>query len=235
MPTNSWWWLGVRSQTFVIGFNRSWWCVLYLSCCIRILANFLQSATSGDSVLFVFSQRGNYSVTQSSFDHPCQKSIGGFDSGLCVGIMFLVFVDLHKPILLTIRIPVSAQAIPHIDEYTVNSSQPIWFYSDFHCKSGMVFAINPGNSFPDFQQLAMGAVDASTTKTTVTATSTVVVPGRGTATSTLVSLSLVPTATAATSSNPNGAGWVKHRADIVTAMSVGIGLQFTTLYYPLWW
>jgi len=172
------------------------------------------SADKGDSVLFVFSQEGNYSVMQSSFDRPCQKTSRGFDSGL---------------------IPVSSQSSPRTAEYAVNSSDPVWFCSRNYCKSGMVFAINPSNSFTNFQQIAMGLADASTSSTTVTATSTVVVPGSGTATSTLVTLSLVPTATADTSSNSNGAGRVKHRTDIVTAMSIGIGLQLTALYYPWWW
>lgn len=38
------------------------------------------TASVGDSILFLF-ESGNHSVTQSTFDNPCERLSGGFDSG----------------------------------------------------------------------------------------------------------------------------------------------------------
>ena len=45
------------------------------------------TANVGDMVMFVFMQK-NHTATQSSFENPCQRETGGFDSGLCVTSVF---------------------------------------------------------------------------------------------------------------------------------------------------
>jgi len=88
------------------------------------------TAQPGDRVTFEFHVK-NHTVTQSSFDSPCQKLSSsstsgqlGFDSGF---------------------MPVSANATTFPTyTITVNDSAPIWAYCQQvnHCSQGMVFSVN---------------------------------------------------------------------------------------------
>ncbi|KAJ7055588.1 Cupredoxin, partial [Mycena amicta] len=82
------------------------------------------SANLGDTILFVFG--GDFhSVSQGSFDTPCQRLDGGFDSGFRG------------------RGPNFADPTPIWSITITNASEPIWFFCmagipTSHCESGMV-------------------------------------------------------------------------------------------------
>jgi hypothetical protein len=56
--------------------------------------------------------------------------------------------------------PTSGAAIPPTFNYTVADNKPVWFFcaTGAHCKSGMVFAVNPtaSETFAAFQANAKG-------------------------------------------------------------------------------
>ncbi|KFX94960.1 hypothetical protein O988_06067 [Pseudogymnoascus sp. VKM F-3808] len=96
-------------------------------------------ASIGDTVRFNFLGR-NHSVTQSDLASPCTYS-GGFDTGL----------NQFNPLNTSGKFLV---------DYQVSVSKPLWFYCKqvgppSHCGKGMVFAINPGDNFPEFQRNAV--------------------------------------------------------------------------------
>ncbi|KAJ7642926.1 Cupredoxin, partial [Mycena rosella] len=102
------------------------------------------TAPNGTVVTFQFTGiPGNHSVTQSSFDAPCQPLKGGFDSGW-------------------ILIEAGTTAPPQWSINITNDQTPIWFFCKQlipspHCTAGMVGVINvkPGaNSFSAFQSAA---------------------------------------------------------------------------------
>ncbi|CUS12395.1 unnamed protein product [Tuber aestivum] len=101
-------------------------------------------ANPGDVVFFDFLER-NHTVTQSTFDDPCVPNPSGVKSGF-------------RP---------NPQNIPgkEIFNFTVPDEKPKWFYcaQGTHCKSGMVFAINPGAKFPEFVAKAKGGANATAT------------------------------------------------------------------------
>lgn len=94
------------------------------------------TAAMGDKVEFQFWGL-NHSVTQASFDKPCEPLAGGFFSGF---------------------FPLQAGATDRPSfTITVNSTSPIWFYCGqtvlSHCQAGMVGAINApstGNTLSSF-------------------------------------------------------------------------------------
>ncbi|KAG8941328.1 hypothetical protein FRC04_004608 [Tulasnella sp. 424] len=95
-------------------------------------------AKVGDHVKFHF-QFKNHTVTQSSFDYPCEPLKGGFDSGFMP-----VAMDAKKSLTFTIE---------------VKNEDPIWVHCEQvgHCPSGMVFAVNApkkGNTFKKFLKMA---------------------------------------------------------------------------------
>ncbi|KAG8819695.1 hypothetical protein FRC18_011948 [Serendipita sp. 400] len=91
----------------------------------------IQNVVKGDTVTFHFIE-GTHTVTQSSLTAPCTAANGGFDSGI---------VDDGKTFKLDIK-----------------NSDPIWIFcaSRGHCPAGMVFAVNPGDKFSQFQNSASG-------------------------------------------------------------------------------
>ncbi|KAF9653853.1 hypothetical protein BDM02DRAFT_1091735 [Thelephora ganbajun] len=98
------------------------------------------NAQPGDSVFFTFKQK-NHTVTQSTFDSPCQRAVGGFDSGF---------------------LPVSAENVDGpfpVARLIVRDTQPNWAYCHQanHCQQGMVFAVNPGDKFAAFKAKAMAS------------------------------------------------------------------------------
>ncbi|EPT04198.1 hypothetical protein FOMPIDRAFT_1113904 [Fomitopsis schrenkii] len=123
------------------------------------------SASAGDQITFHFEQ-ANHTASQSSFNDPCHKINGGFDSGF-------MFVPSNQ----TGNFPTYT--------ITVNDTKPIWVYCrqgddtpKSHCGNGMVFAVNPGangtsNSFANYlnNALAEGAAFKSSASASATSTS----------------------------------------------------------------
>lgn len=108
-----------------------------------ILGYFPESivAAQGDVVQFVFMQK-NHTVTQSTFEKPCNKKEGGLDSGF-----------MPNP-----------EGKPGVTwNMTVDTTEPLWFYckqrTGVHCGVGMVFSINPkqdsDKTMAAFKQLAI--------------------------------------------------------------------------------
>ncbi|ETW87309.1 hypothetical protein HETIRDRAFT_239588, partial [Heterobasidion irregulare TC 32-1] len=101
------------------------------------------SASPRDTIVFEFHQK-NHTATQSTFDAPCKKMDGGFDSAF------------------DFAVAANASSFPTFN-VTVNDTAPIWVYcrqtnpAD-HCGAGMVFAVNSVESsqrnFAAFQALA---------------------------------------------------------------------------------
>ncbi|KAF9003040.1 Cupredoxin [Cyathus striatus] len=119
------------------------------------------TANAGDIINFIFHPK-NHTVTQSSFNTPCNKLDGGFDTD------FNQFVADESGDL-----PVRNFTVPQ-------SSGPLWFYCKQrvgnHCGTGMVFAINAPadpdpHSFTAFQNLAI-AINGTNTTSSSTASST---------------------------------------------------------------
>ncbi|ESK95404.1 extracellular serine-rich protein [Moniliophthora roreri MCA 2997] len=94
------------------------------------------TAQVGDVVRFNFSgSPGNHSITQSTFQNPCQPMPGGFDSGW-------VFIPENG-------LPPDSDPIWNLT--ITNTSAPIWFFCKQlvpmpHCTTGMVGAINAPTS-----------------------------------------------------------------------------------------
>ncbi|KAK1220422.1 hypothetical protein PQX77_016803 [Marasmius sp. AFHP31] len=92
------------------------------------------TAQAGDTVTFEFRQK-NHTVTQSSFEQPCQALSAGGQAGFDSGFMAV------------------ADSATNFPTYTiqVNDTKPIWAYcrQGTHCASGMVFSINAVESGPN--------------------------------------------------------------------------------------
>jgi len=103
----------------------------------------LTGAASADIVVFTF-KGGSHTVTQSTFADPCNPLTGGVDSN---------------------AMPYSGTGTPPTFNYTVNGTGPAWFYckTGTHCKSGMVFAVNPTaeKTYDAFKANAMGTGTSS--------------------------------------------------------------------------
>ncbi|KAK0627416.1 Cupredoxin [Immersiella caudata] len=102
-------------------------------------------AVPGDTITYNYFAR-NHSVTQSSFDKPCQPLVGG---GFFSGFVPTESPDIASRTTFTI---------------TVNDTRPIWVYcsqtNGNHCQSGMLHAVNAptqGNTFSAFKDLAAKA------------------------------------------------------------------------------
>lgn len=82
-------------------------------------------ANAGDTLLFNFMSQ-NHSVTQASFDAPCQPLAGGMDSG------FMPNQDNSI-------VPAPQVAMQ------LTTTEPLWMYcaQGDHCSTGMVLSINP--------------------------------------------------------------------------------------------
>jgi plastocyanin len=115
------------------------------------------NANKGDVINFIFQQK-NHTITQSSLANPCVPLATGFDSGF-------------KPV------PENQTGDFPIASLTVTGSTPIWAYcrQGTHCKSGMVFAVNPGEDLATFKANA-AASGSSSPPTVSSATTSVPVP-----------------------------------------------------------
>ena len=154
-----------------------------------------QNAQPGDTVFFTFKQK-NHTVTQSTFASPCQRTVGGFDSGLSV---FLC--DVKRPLTdKASSVPVSADntggPFPGA-QFLVRDAKPVWVYcrQANHCQQGMVFAVNPGDQFAAYKANAM----ANSNSTPPAVSSTPSPPP--TSTSTPVVVNPPPTSTPTTGSD----------------------------------
>ncbi|KAG9256655.1 uncharacterized protein F5Z01DRAFT_671902 [Emericellopsis atlantica] len=85
----------------------------------------LPNVPVGDMIIFEYLAQ-NHTVTQSTFDLPCDPLAGGLDTG-------------HQPNPDNSIVPAPQVAMQ------VTTSDPLWFYckTGKHCSSGMVFSINP--------------------------------------------------------------------------------------------
>ncbi|KAH8153447.1 uncharacterized protein LAJ45_02260 [Morchella importuna] len=99
-------------------------------------------AKPGDKILFDF-KAANHTVTQSSFEQPCQALDGGFKSGVRMNPTDITGLSTFQ-----------------ID---VKDDKPIWVYCGVgtHCQKGMVFAVNAGNKLSDFQTAAKNSAPRS--------------------------------------------------------------------------
>ncbi|KAG8859818.1 hypothetical protein FRC20_011780, partial [Serendipita sp. 405] len=97
----------------------------------------LENVAAGDTVTFMVAG-GSHTATQSTLENPCDPAPGGFDSEQMT----------------------SGQTF----QITVNDTNPIWVYCETtgHCRSGMVFAVNPGTQLAQFQAAATGDTAPST-------------------------------------------------------------------------
>ena len=100
-------------------------------------------AAVGDLIVFQFLTL-NHTVTQSSFENPC-VSQDGFDSG------FRFFNPTNQTGVINQRLT-----------FLVRESDPMWFFCRqtvprSHCNSGMVFAVNAGDLWTEFQSNAEGS------------------------------------------------------------------------------
>ena len=115
------------------------------------------NADVGDLVRFWF-ESGNHTLTESTFMDPCSAR-GAFDTNF-----------FHAPI----------QALGRTDiTVLVDTDNPRWFFcrqntSESHCRSGMVFALNPGPFWFDF--VARARHNGSTMDGSATVGSTVAKP-----------------------------------------------------------
>ena len=82
------------------------------------------TAPVGDMIQFDFLQK-NHTLTQSTFETPCKKMVGGMDTG------FVPNANGISP--------------PPMAMFQVMTDKPQWFYcrQKGHCGKGMVFSINP--------------------------------------------------------------------------------------------
>ena len=119
------------------------------------------TAAAGDNIIFQFGS-GTHTVTQSTFENPCEVGGAGLNSGT---------FSAQNPTW-TLR---------------VNDTNPIWMHCAIgnHCSSGMVFAVNPSASgeqtFAAFQARAQGNT-ASTPSGTATTPASATGTSAGTAT-----------------------------------------------------
>ncbi|KAJ7093303.1 hypothetical protein B0H15DRAFT_1020736 [Mycena belliarum] len=117
-------------------------------------------APNGTVILFQFSTNlGNHSIIQSTYNNPCTAKEGGFDSGVIVGGQL------------------SGGHFPTWSYNVTNDQNPIWFFYESKCTTGMVGGINlqtAKNTLSDFQTKAQGFSTALPTanRTTVVASST---------------------------------------------------------------
>ncbi|KAF6764219.1 hypothetical protein DFP72DRAFT_416864 [Ephemerocybe angulata] len=117
------------------------------------------AAAKGDVIIFSFYPK-NHTVSRSTFDKPCQtKGDDKKDDSSYV--------------------PVSSASTPTVWTWTVDGTDPAWFYCAQtspvnHCQQGMVFAVNPNekNTFAAFQAAAKSAGTATSTSTAPSGSST---------------------------------------------------------------
>ncbi|KAK9356083.1 Cupredoxin [Lipomyces doorenjongii] len=190
------------------------------------------TASVGDYVQFTF-LTGTHGVAQASYDSPCtpysDSTEGAGKNGIYSGL--IAPYTNYSPTY-TIRI---------------NSTDPIWFYCPeaYHCQSGMVGAINPGNgqSVSDFTNLAaqqshnsapavvlgnttIGAIgDVPTSPSNVSVTSVASTSTSVAASASIITISATSSSAAAASSSVSAANVnVASGAILITALAAGLRL-----------
>lgn len=169
-------------------------------------------AAVGDVINFVF-RVAAHSVTQSTFDTPCTRLEGGFDSELIPNMQNLDGPDFTR-------------------QFTVEAAdKPLWFYckqrNANHCGQGMVFGINPGDKMDQFianakkQNGALVTVPvAAPTPTATPADAAVVVVPAPVATYTV---------TVSGGFNPDGSNDLKYDPPFLDGVQKGSKIQFDFL------
>lgn len=99
------------------------------------------TAKAGDVIQFQFMSK-NHTITQSTFDKPCEAKADGVNSGFQF-------------------IPTETTVFPQWSITITNDTAPLWFYcaQGPHCQRGMVFAINPSaeKTFEKFKETALAS------------------------------------------------------------------------------
>ncbi|KAK7682631.1 hypothetical protein QCA50_014431 [Cerrena zonata] len=156
---------------------------------------------AGDTITFTYAlpeyiknpSVTQHSATQSTFENPCSKMDGGFDTG----IQSTGSVNSNTG---------------NSYDLTVNDTNPLWFFSaaNSDCKSGMVLAVNPPISGDQtaaaFQEKAKSSSGTSTSSSPSSSSTSVSAQNSVTGTGTASSSSAASTATeSANTGNNNGA------------------------------
>ncbi|KAK7555799.1 hypothetical protein IWX46DRAFT_588130, partial [Phyllosticta citricarpa] len=119
------------------------------------------TAAPGDVVQFNFLQL-NHTITQSTFENPCAKARGGFDSGFVVnqdgrpGLQFSVRVNDTNPICKL----GSSCSFSIAGDLLIGLDGCVGAYcaQETHCGKGMVFAINAPQSGTTFNSFKASAI-----------------------------------------------------------------------------
>ncbi|KAK0470413.1 uncharacterized protein EV420DRAFT_1256763 [Desarmillaria tabescens] len=169
------------------------------------------SASIGDTVTFEFHPK-NHTVTQSSFQHPCQPLAETSTSGQ------IGFSSGFRPVA------ANATDFPTF-QIRINDTAPIWGYcgQTNHCGSGMVFSINAvetgPNNFAAFKELAIRTNGTRAGNSSGSATS-----GSGSASST--GSSSAPSTSASSSDSGSGSNGA-----LSISVDAGLGAMFSALVY----
>ncbi|KAK3315487.1 hypothetical protein B0H66DRAFT_345302 [Apodospora peruviana] len=173
--------------------------------------NSLTGVAAGDLVQFQF-KAGNHTVTQSTFDKPCEpismnSNITGFHSGF-------------QPVA-------ASAAMGMIPTYTimVNNTNPIWIYcaKEMHCEKGMVMVINENPTANSSRTLAAYKAAANSTAATI-------LPGGESATGTGGTGGTTPgtadSAPGASGSPTAGAGMLAAPSTLILVAAAGLATFF---------
>jgi hypothetical protein len=101
------------------------------------------NAKAGDAVIFEF-QSGNHTVTQSSFNAPCEPLADGLDSGFMPNLNSQVPFPSY-----TLQVNTTGpQCESQLSFWPSSTKRPLGFYSEGQgdCASGMTFGLNPNSS-----------------------------------------------------------------------------------------
>ncbi|KAK7532351.1 uncharacterized protein J3D65DRAFT_636547 [Phyllosticta citribraziliensis] len=119
------------------------------------------TAAPGDVVQFNFLQL-NHTITQSSFENPCAKAPGGFDSGFVVnedgrpGLQFSVRVNDTNPIC-ELHVGEEAGVVGWLADL-LGCRVGAYCAQETHCGKGMVFAINAPQAGTTFNAFKASAI-----------------------------------------------------------------------------
>ncbi|KAJ6458858.1 hypothetical protein C8R47DRAFT_145187 [Mycena vitilis] len=191
------------------------------------------SAELGDTITFVF-QGGKHTVTQSSFDAPCLRLAGGFDSGAAGGGAVLTL----PPSIWTLTV--------------TDVTEPIWYFCEglipqSHCQAGQVGAINPPSiamfqqfkaaaklvtstpsPSPSFIASGQGAFASNSPMPTVTSTP---LPSSSSTTSTSSSTTTSSSAAATSTAAASGGGGSENHTTVIAACATAGGIVVAILIF----
>jgi len=170
------------------------------------------TAKEGSVITFKFNgSPGNHSVTQSSFDTPCDPLSGGFDSGT-------VFIPQN-----------TTQGFPTWNLTVTNATSPIWFFCQTgpHCSEGMVGAINPPSTGNTYEQFLSKAETFSGTPPqhtgALSGVGAVATSPPGPLSGSITGYGLPSTSTSSGSGTATGSGSKPSSSGSAAAVSAGVG------------